>query len=93
MQVRLQVILRGGDEDMSERRNCQWMRKHRKIGIGKDEPCTICRGYVVLKGKSTCPFESITSELIQELQHLVTADERLYSIQAGVRRQKRTKTC
>ena len=77
--------------DMSERRDCQWMRKHKKIGIGKDEPCNICKGYVVVNDKGTCPFESITDELIQDLQHLVTADERLYSIQAGIRRQKRMK--
>lgn len=74
---------------MSERRNCQWMKKHRKIGIGKDEPCNICKGYVVVNDKGTCPFTSITYELIQELQHLVTADERLYSIQAVARREKR----
>ena len=83
--------------NMSERRNCQWMNKNRTHGFGrfipskKDEPCNICRGYVVLKGKATCPFESITYELIQDLQHLVTADEKLYSIQAGIRRQKRMK--
>ena len=78
--------------NMSERRNCQWMRKHRKVGIGKDEPCNICKGYVVVDNKGTCPFESITYTLIPHLQHLVTADERFYSIQAGVRRQKRIKT-
>lgn len=84
---------------MSERRKCQWMIKNRERGMGKliqskkDEPCNICKGYVVVNDRGTCPFKSITYELIQELQHLVTADERLYSIQAGVRRQKRMKTC
>jgi len=74
---------------MSERSDCQWMAKYRKIGIGKDEPCNICKGHVSNKGKFMCPFKTQTYALFQSTQHLVTADERLHSIQAGARRQKR----
>jgi len=74
---------------MSEREDCQWMGKSREIGIGKDEPCNICKGYVSNKGKFMCPFATETYALFQGTQHLVTADERLYSIQAGVRLDKR----
>ena len=77
---------------MSERRNCQWMKNDRFRGF-KEESCNICKGYVVVNDRETCPFESITYTLIPHLQHLVTADERYYSIQAGIRRQKRMKIC
>ena len=66
--------------DMSERVDCQWMKKYKSPGFHKDEPCNICKGYVVVNDRGTCPFESITYTLIPELQHLVTADERLYSL-------------
>jgi len=73
---------------MSERVDCQWMAKYREIGRYNDEPCNICKGYVSNKGKFMCPFQTQTYELFQSTQHLVTADERLYSIQAGVRADK-----
>ena len=72
---------------MSERSECQWMNKNRKVY--KDEPCQICKGKVVVNRIALCPFCTETYGLIPELQHLVTADERLYSIQAGVRADKR----
>ena len=74
---------------MAERSDCQWMKKYRKISICKDEPCNICKGYVSNKGKFMCPFQTLTYELFQSTQHLVTADERFYSIQAGVRADRR----
>jgi len=74
---------------MSERRDCKWMKKFRTIGIGIDEPCNICKGHVKNKGVFMCPFVTGSYALFQSTQHLVTADERLYSIQAGTRAKKR----
>lgn len=70
---------------MAERRHCQWMKNNKY----KDEPCNICKGYVVVKGRGKCPFYTETYALFQHMQHLVTADERFFSIQAGVRADKR----
>lgn len=70
---------------MSERIPCQWMNRNKY----KDEPCNICKGYVSNKGMFMCPFATGTYAIFQSTQHLITADERLYSIQAVARVDKR----
>lgn len=74
---------------MGERKDCQWKHIREQRGFRKDEPCSICKGKVVFKKLAICPFHTKTFALFQSTQHLVTADERLYSIQAVVRADKR----
>ena len=65
---------------MAERKDCKWRRDPISEPV-----CHVCRGWVVLNNDIHCPFsgghDKVPFSPKPEFQHLITADERLFSVQ------------
>ena len=65
---------------MAKRVDCEWRRNPISEPV-----CHVCQGWIVLNNATHCPFSGVTGGVPgdpkQEFQHLITADERLYSVQ------------
>ena len=65
---------------MAEREDCKWRRNPISEPV-----CRVCRGWIVLNNELHCPFSGVRGgvpgDTKPEFQHLITADERLFSVQ------------
>jgi len=62
---------------MPHRTPCTWRQLPHSENVG--HVCSICYGHVHVNGEDRCPFFE-KYEIVQDIQHLITAEERFYAI-------------
>lgn len=62
---------------MANRRPCKWKSYPRRSSTGKI--CSVCKGKLVVDNEEGCPF-IWDYGINPKYQHLITAEERFYSI-------------
>ena len=62
---------------MPHRTPCKWRKLPHSENV--EQICSICYGHVHVNGEDRCPFFN-KYEIVQDTQHLITAEERFYSI-------------
>ena len=62
---------------MPHRTPCTWRKAPHSKNVS--QICSICYGHVHVNGADVCPFFD-KYEIVHDIQHLITAEERFYSI-------------
>ena len=62
---------------MPHRTPCTWRKVPPSVNVG--QICSVCYGHVHVNGEDRCPFFD-KYEIVHDIQHLITAEERYYSI-------------